>query len=164
MTMHDLERGISEFLSGKSLVELYRVVVHVAQEAISLTDNVVFVREDNARAQLITDSQQQEFRKMLSAEDYEIPGDYDDRTSNELVREPCDALPCTVSAVHLVYETGANTGEDYPIGAFLLDQHGQPRLSVNFHLDDVEVGPPEKLWQYLDAVVGQTKRLTIRRI
>lgn len=164
MTMRELERGISEFLSGQNLAELYRVLVHFEQEAITLTDNMILVRGDGARAQMLTDSQQQKFRKMVSDDDFEIPGDYDDRTSDELVREPCDALPCDVSAVHLVYETGSSTGEDYPIGALLLDQQGRPRLSMNFHLDDIEVGPPEKLWQYLNAIVGQTKGLTIRRI
>lgn len=154
--MHD--HVLDEFLEHE-LRDVLRVVVQLVAEELDLTDTAVFVF-DIGLFQLNADVHEKRLRRMRSADDIVIEGDYHDRTGAEL--RTLGPFPFRVSAVHLVYEV--IDVQQHPVGAFLATEQYELVLGVNFHLDDVEVGAaPGVLWTYVGRLVPNARSVVVKR-
>jgi len=150
-------------LIGTRLLGFYRIVVWIDNERVELPDSIIIHREGAQYIQISSDAQEQSARLMSSDRDYLIQGEYGERTREELVHASEKFEPFWVDSVHVAQDKDNSHDEIYLIGAFLSSASGSV-VSLNFHLDDVELGAPLALWAYLNSILLQTIDLRVERI
>jgi hypothetical protein len=150
---------LDEFL-GKELRDIYRVVVQISEEQLELTDTAVFAFQ-HGFFQLQVDVHEKRLLRMKNIDDILIQGDYDDRTGFRLQSVALIPSPFLVAAVHIVAEVAEV--EECVVGAFLADHDRELMIGINFHLDDVEVGPAKALWEYVGRLVPNARLIAVRQ-
>ncbi len=153
---------------GSQIREILEVIVYIGDEEIALPDTIVIVFDEDLIQVSIDPEFVKHVNKINSIDDAIIYGDYDDRTSVEFRKIKIDGLPFTMTGCHEVYESIME--KDYLIGIFLLsDAKGEYRqiekiaLSINLHLDDVEIGEKGLLLEYIGAIMTNSSKITINR-
>lgn len=160
--MQSINKALSQFL-GRKVEGILRVVVQVETERFVLPDTMVFVL-DGSYVQIWTDTAAKRVERIASLGEVFIAGDYDDRTG--VTFEPVDVafLPLMVSSVYVLYEVVADPSKEYLVGALFYGESSDTALSVNMHLDDVEVGDMDVLWRYVARIIPHARRLTVERL
>ncbi len=142
------------------LQDVFRVLVQLDAEELELTDTVVF-SFDVGFFQLHVDVHKKFLRRMCSANDIVIEGDYHDQTGVQLRTFGIISHPFRVGAIHVIFEV--IDVQQYPVGIFLATEQRKLALGINFHLDDVEVGVPEMLWTYVCGLVPNSRSIVVKR-
>lgn len=139
--------------------DVHEVEVQFANEPPLTTGDVVF---ETARGwlQLISVHPDRHARTMRAASDVKLVGDWSDRSGLALQTLRALDAPFRVTRVDYVQRGEVTSGSE-TIGAWLVGVDGKPSLSIVFDPEDVQVGPPEKLWQYLASITGHEPKLTI---
>ncbi|OCC28004.1 Uncharacterized protein GNX_3431 [Leptospira interrogans serovar Canicola] len=97
------------------LQDVFRVFVQLDAEELELTDTVVF-SFDVGFFQLHVDVHKKFLRRMCSANDIVIEGDYHDQTGVQLRTFGIISHPFRVGAIHVIFEV--IDVQQYPVGIF----------------------------------------------
>jgi hypothetical protein len=157
------EAELLNLFNGRQVLKIFNVVVDVDQDKLELPDTVILSLDDGL-VQMTTDATYKLVKRLSSPEDVELCGDYDDRTGIELREHEFGGLPFEVGGLYIVRETLSTPNNRYPVGIFFLNNEQQIVLGVRIHLDDIEVGTGESLWQYVWRILPHSCGLEVTRL
>ncbi len=139
---------VIDAFAGRSLKDILQVVVSLGDEKTALLGTAIFVFEDGI-IQVFVDVHEKGVLTLESLSDVVVVGDYSERTGVSL--RSLGGPQFVIQNLFVVWERVQDQGAEWLVGMFLADKHGTFRLGLNLHLDDLIVGPPRELWQYIGA-------------
>jgi hypothetical protein len=146
-------------LVGHELREAYEIEVHFANERPLTTGDVV-IETDRGWFQLISVHPDRRVRTMRTPSDVELIGDWEGRTG--IVLLPTQGIDLAFRVARIDYvQHGSGLAANDTIGVFLLGEANTVRIGILLDPEDVAIGPPKVLWDYLAQTARDDRSITI---
>lgn len=143
-------------LIGCRIEAVSRVAVTVASVQEELEQSLILTVSSEAGArtlQLLTDGYEPRARWMVDSADYVIEGEWSDREHDTLSTVALSEVPSSIERVVIVWQTIGQSATESLL-ALLIFEAQAPRMTIVFDNDDILVGPADRLWTYLGALLS----------